>query len=272
MTNIYLLIYPKLKAFKIGKADNIANRIHNLKKYWGEPTYIDSLYLEIDTKFVFRLEKSLHTLLEQFSMNFNEGDGKSEFFSIEALSDAIDYIKIFIRSNKLSAELVKGIDEPIIKSKRSPQSDLNSSNKRDWYYQRHNSASKRTLSSFKDNLNNLEAVLRVNALLIKYRDRISYDIVINEEYCFLTLYNRKVIAFILMNRLSFKKENFSRGFDFFNMGLSVRETQGGCRLTILLDIFDKNKEYSYFAEQILGSFKLLQKAKIKKGQPLLINS
>ncbi len=265
MTNIYLLIYPKLKAFKIGKADNIANRIHNLKKYWGEPKYIDSLYLEIDTKFVFKLEKSLHTLLEQFSMNFSEGDGKSEFFSIEALSDAIDYIKIFIRSNKLSTELVKGIDEPIIKFKRSPQSDLNSSNKRDWYYQRHNSASKRTLSRFKHNLNNLEAVLRVNTLLIKYRDRISYDIVINEEYCFLTLYNRKVIAFILMNHLYFKSQSFPTGFGGFNMFRDMSGTQGSCRLTISLDIFHRNKEYSFFAEQILGSFKLLQKARVKKG-------
>ena len=50
MTSVYLLIYPKLKAFKVGKADNVFNRADSIKKWWGEPNYTDSLSLEIDAK------------------------------------------------------------------------------------------------------------------------------------------------------------------------------------------------------------------------------
>ena len=57
MTNVYLLIYPKLKAFKVGKADNVFNRADNIKKWWGEPDYVNSLSLEINNELVFKLEK-----------------------------------------------------------------------------------------------------------------------------------------------------------------------------------------------------------------------
>lgn len=124
MTNIYLLVYPKLKAFKIGKADNVFNRADNIKKWWGEPDYNASLSLAIKSESVFNLERSLHFFLGQFSMNYSEGDGKTEFFSLDALSHAIDHINIFVKSNKPSTSLTKGINRPKInKNERTPKNE-----------------------------------------------------------------------------------------------------------------------------------------------------
>lgn len=43
-SNLYLLIYPELEAFKIGKANNVQDRIKTLSRSWGKINYDGSYY------------------------------------------------------------------------------------------------------------------------------------------------------------------------------------------------------------------------------------
>ena len=38
-SHLYLLIFPSNKMIKVGKANNIYNRIQSLSRYWGEVDY-----------------------------------------------------------------------------------------------------------------------------------------------------------------------------------------------------------------------------------------
>ncbi|WP_325892861.1 GIY-YIG nuclease family protein [Grimontia sp. NTOU-MAR1] len=69
-TNLYILIFDDFDAIKIGKADDISNRVNTLKKWWGEPDYAESYALEIDIDKVFLLEKVLHSILKEFFKRF----------------------------------------------------------------------------------------------------------------------------------------------------------------------------------------------------------
>lgn len=86
ITNLYVLIFPENKIIKIGKENDIQNRIEVLRRWWGEVDYGSSYYLAIEEKLVYKLEKSLLFLLSTHSADFEEGDGKTEIFSISALS------------------------------------------------------------------------------------------------------------------------------------------------------------------------------------------
>ena len=257
MTSIYFLIYPKLRAFKIGKADNVFSRAYGIKKWWGEPDYINSLFLKIDAKLVFKLEKSLHLLLDQFSMNYSEGDGKTEFFSFDAFDDAIEYINIFIKSNKLTSALVKGIDKP------KYQTDKSIKNKRDYIFTKHNAGRKRVVNSLNHNVKNMETVLRVNNLLIKYRKKIKFDLVNENKNFSLTLYNRKFLADVLFKSLSFTNEYFSGGFVGVNLcgSLSVRDDY--YRLKFHLNVSCDDPLILLLAKELESSFELLQKASMR---------
>jgi hypothetical protein len=203
MTNIYLLIYPDLKAFKIGKGNDVFIRADSIKKFWGEPNYLDSLSLKIDSMLVFKLEKSLHGLLEKFNMNFDMGDGKTEFFSFDALSYAIDYINIYIESNRLSSTLVKGIPIPNL------QNVENTSKKNDYYFNQHRSKKDTLIDSLTYTIKNMETALRINNLLIQYRNRIDFDITCENKIYTLTLYKRIFLIEMLFCNLTIKHKGFA---------------------------------------------------------------
>ncbi|PKH03196.1 hypothetical protein CXF72_07690 [Psychromonas sp. MB-3u-54] len=253
MTNVYLLIYPKLKAFKVGKADNVFNRADNIKKWWGEPDYVNSLSLGINNELVFKLEKSLHLLLDQFSMNYSDGDGKTEFFSLDAYSTAIEYVNIFIKSNKLPSALVKGIDKPNFLI------DVNKSKKRDYIFSKHNAGKNRIINSLSYTMKNLEVVLRVNNLLIKYRKRINFELICNNQDYSLIVYDRKFLAKILFDNLRIEYESFSGGFVGHNLCGSLDKGEDFYKLNFHLNVSSKNEFIILLVKELESSFKLLQK-------------
>lgn len=127
-THLYLLCFPKRKMVKIGKADDVHNRIRTLRQHWGDVDYDASYLLLAPTETVFDLEKSLHKLLSHFSLPFEFGDGKTELFSDDALDFALQHIDVFLRSTKQPFTVQMGI--PHIaptkpeKSRRNPHEKL----------------------------------------------------------------------------------------------------------------------------------------------------
>ncbi len=68
---VYILIFPKIKGFKVGKADNVHQRISGLTRWWGEVDYAESYTIKVDKKQVFRIEKMFHALLDDFRLDFD---------------------------------------------------------------------------------------------------------------------------------------------------------------------------------------------------------
>lgn len=63
---LYLLIFPAQKMMKIGKANNIYNRIQSLTRTWGEVDFERSYQIIVPQSEVFKLEKMLHFLLTNY--------------------------------------------------------------------------------------------------------------------------------------------------------------------------------------------------------------
>jgi len=112
-THLYILVYPEKSAIKIGKADDVGNRIATLRSYWGEIDYAASYLLEIDVDTVFKLEKALHCFLQSSTMNYQTGDGKTEFFSIDTLEQAVELTTRYLELNPGTTKLKKGIQKEL---------------------------------------------------------------------------------------------------------------------------------------------------------------
>ncbi|MBU5605087.1 GIY-YIG nuclease family protein, partial [Citrobacter sp. S55_ASV_140] len=81
---------------KIGKANNIYNRIQSLTRTWGEVDFERSYQIIVPQSEVFKLEKMLHFLLTNYQTGIDAGDGYTELFTIEALEPAIKHIHYII--------------------------------------------------------------------------------------------------------------------------------------------------------------------------------
>lgn len=182
MTNLYILHYPSLKALKVGKADDVFNRAKTLQKYWGTPCYKTSWRLTLHPSNVFKVEKALHFLLADFQMPFKEGDGKTEFFCITALSFLKEYIDTFTRSGNHEISLEQGIEVPKV---------LCNPNKRalnyDTHFRKHNSRLEKVLEASEKNNSSLKNILRIVNILLKHRKRIRSSIQINNAQVVLVL-------------------------------------------------------------------------------------
>lgn len=169
-TYLYILVFPQKNVIKIGKANDIQNRIDSLRRWWGEVNYPASYYLSIEEKSVFKLEKSLHFLLSRYSVEFNDGDGKSEIFAHDALEKAIDVIDLYASLTQSSTRLQKGIPEPI-----KPQSDRKKKEK----YEKAAAKSDRFFNSISACADRFRKINKLIAFLMRYQSRIQfqYDIV-----------------------------------------------------------------------------------------------
>lgn len=112
-TNLYLLIFPEQNVVKIGKADDIHNRIKTLRRWWGEADYGASYHLSAPQDVIFKLENSLHFLLAQHAVPFPEGDGRTELFSMTALEIALKHINLYCSSASEVSQVKKGIPFPL---------------------------------------------------------------------------------------------------------------------------------------------------------------
>ncbi len=88
---VYLLVCQDM--FKIGKAVDIENRYHLLKKNYD--FNLDASYsIETDKAEAYRLEKTLHFIFASYRITtLPKAEGYTEFFNISCLDDVLETIK-----------------------------------------------------------------------------------------------------------------------------------------------------------------------------------
>ena len=90
MSYIYALYFIEQKAVKIGKADDLLNRLSDLVATWGNIDPYRAKAWEIDEQLVIGGEQQLHNKYKKYRKQMPEGDGSTEFFEPfvwELLSD-----------------------------------------------------------------------------------------------------------------------------------------------------------------------------------------
>lgn len=70
MSYIYALYFDKLNAVKIGKADDLENRLTELVSVWGKIK--KGRAHKVDDIFVLKYEKELHNSFSKFKKNFHK--------------------------------------------------------------------------------------------------------------------------------------------------------------------------------------------------------
>ncbi|MDC8773343.1 hypothetical protein [Roseateles albus] len=116
MTNLYILLFPQKGIIKVGKANDIANRIAALRLSWGRVDYDASYYVLASEDVVFKIESWLKFSLSKYAAPFREGDGWTEVFTVNALEIALRYIDLYCSSAAEVLEIRRGIPLPLIKS------------------------------------------------------------------------------------------------------------------------------------------------------------
>ncbi|MGX5055529.1 GIY-YIG nuclease family protein [Enterobacter asburiae] len=165
---LYLLLFPAKKMMKVGKANNIYNRIQSLKRFWGDVDYAHSYRIALPQSEVFKLEKMLHFLLAKYQTGIDAGDGYTELFSIEALEPAIKHIHYVIEHGVINAQLLQGIEKPQLRPGKSAA-------------HRHGKMKKRSDAMISNVVRVTEQFSRINRLLLillfkQQRLRYQYDI------------------------------------------------------------------------------------------------
>lgn len=93
MSNIYILHFPEQKAIKIGKADNLQERLSDLVKIWGPIDNKCAYAIPVDPLIVINYEKQIHEKFSKFKLTMPYGDGYQEFFKTDVLKH-LDYSKL----------------------------------------------------------------------------------------------------------------------------------------------------------------------------------
>ncbi|MEX9892501.1 GIY-YIG nuclease family protein [Providencia rettgeri] len=112
---VYILVYPHLQAIKIGKANNVFNRVQRLCR-WGNFDSDKSFKVKINQNNAYKLESSIHFLLRKFKKEMVFGDGFTEFFEIGCYSKIIELMNLFefkiekisVNENKANKESLSG--------------------------------------------------------------------------------------------------------------------------------------------------------------------
>lgn len=111
LASLYVLIFPECGFFKVGKAKNVYARCQQLKHYWGDPDYHESLEWIAPESTVFQLEKALHLLVtKNFAAPVFKGDGHTEIFKMEALDLVLHATALYARAGVLPTGVRKGIN------------------------------------------------------------------------------------------------------------------------------------------------------------------
>lgn len=123
VSNLYMLIFPKVNAYKIGKADDIQKRLVQLRRFWGDPDYSESYRLQLPSGAARHVEKGLHHMLHEHEASPGSGDGHTELFAMESLQSALDLVELYLSRAAYNFKIIKGINEissakPAAKGKR----------------------------------------------------------------------------------------------------------------------------------------------------------
>jgi hypothetical protein len=244
---LYLLVFPQKNIIKIGKADDIHNRIQALRRWWGDVDYDASYQLEATQDTVLRLEKSLHFLLSSHAVSFEQGDGRTELFSYSALETALKHIELYVSSGALTTQVRKGVIKPVPKQKISTP-------RRSWRHAkllRNTKAMVRSVSAIAEKFGRINRILHI---LLRKQAKVAfqYDIIEDQIYFRLRLgKNYRDDNVKIMQLFSFKLEDHN-GWYGLNC-CSVSGLNDVVQYEIRLLSLDQNERwhplFSYFASQ-----------------------
>jgi hypothetical protein len=94
-SNIYIVSYPLHNRLKIGKADNVRQRINSIgREVNGLPCERASVYFSVPKESVFLFEKTLHKMFTVYNLNLKGFDGATEMFDLACLPQVIQHCKL----------------------------------------------------------------------------------------------------------------------------------------------------------------------------------
>lgn len=111
-SNLYLVVFPVRDALKIGKANDVAGRLDILRHHWGDPDTSSSWVFQAPEQTVFKLEKALHLMLHEHATPFDNGEGRTEMFSLSALPLALKYLQMWSGDHQGTGAIVQGVAIP----------------------------------------------------------------------------------------------------------------------------------------------------------------
>lgn len=272
-SNLYLLHFPKINAIKIGKANNIQNRIDVLTRHWGKVDYDGSYFLEQNEKDVYKLERSLHVFLAPYKLEFDFGDGKEEMFKYEALEQVKRLMDIYLEAPGNTLALVKGVPRPVVKTvlhQRTKLSALDRFVKQD----------KEALLDFN---NSHQQILKIHKLVhfwINHHERIKYQYSFeSDEWSDSLKVTLTMDGFIkhinhtkLMNLFQFRDTMFGglSGINTISQGYNRKEPNGVFAFVVQLRRYNWDDSFVYLETvqyHIKGLFKVIRK--LPERSPLL---
>lgn len=83
MSYIYALYFVEPKAVKVGKANNLINRLSDLVSTWGNIDPYRAKAWEIDEQLVIGQEQQLHNKYKKYQKQMPNGDGSTEFLNLK---------------------------------------------------------------------------------------------------------------------------------------------------------------------------------------------
>ena len=268
-THLYILVFPDRAAIKIGKANSIRARANTLVKHWGAIDYNSSYSVELEEKIVFNLETALHRLMSIHAMSYDDGDGKKEFFSIEALGAVLEHVNLFLSANGLPDLLKKGIPLPIINKTVSKQKTQPS--------QRKNflADGEAFVNSMQDCISTLKNWFRVINILQYYESKIPFQYDIKEDALLFRIKYKNDMQERLISRMD-RYLSFFYVIDISGKQTYWNTTRGelGDREIIQIRIVLKENLHPYetfINQQILSAIKMLPKRSeaAKEALPIL---
>lgn len=234
---VYLLFFKNKHIFKIGKADNISSRYYQLKKYWGEIDAENSYFIETDSKNVHQLEKFLQFYCNGYVQPQEFGDGKTEFFSEDALPDILD---LFNKNNPFAQSyvLTKGVHLPTLPENNIVKTGKNNPDK----------IIRKKANKFYENLfltnKKLYQLNRVIALLYRKQNIIPFFWIEDDKYYSITIY--------FLNKDESQRKKIS---DYFFKNSNFYIANGGINVGSSVTYFEKEKKMIFEFRKIDGNTK-----------------
>jgi hypothetical protein len=108
-SHLYLLVFPLRGVFKVGKANDIHHRMRALQRTWGGIDAAASYHVAADRNTVFKLERTLGSVLADHAVAEEVGDGRTELFALGALDLALKQIELCSAARKAALSVVRGL-------------------------------------------------------------------------------------------------------------------------------------------------------------------
>ena len=113
LETLYLLVFPKQGAFKIGRAKDVHRRSKSFS-WFGDPDYAGSYSALVHKDRISEIEKGLHKLLSIHRANdIPSKDGYTEIFRLGGLEVALKLLNNLAENHETIGSIRKGIDIPM---------------------------------------------------------------------------------------------------------------------------------------------------------------